>query len=233
MIKGTLSALAGLRWFEVLVLTGILILIGWVTLRLKNPIQFVPASAWFRLSVLLVLVFLNLLIISWMSSNQLNTVSVVRHGIIDFELAKTDIRAKEIRTAWAVEENQVEFPDGSGRIVALVEIARRDIFIDFLFIAGYVALISFSCFWIAEDIRWDVLSQAGTMIGWSVVAAGVLDVVENLAMLVMLEDGPTPFLAAVSFWSALPKFVLILGFAGAFILAGLAILSIQPFVRGQ
>ena len=230
MLQGMIAVLKELKWFEVLLLAGILVLIGWTASRLKNPMPIVPVSLWFRGGVLLGLVVLNALIISWMSRPPMNSVDVVRNGIIDFELAKTEQKAGAIRTAWLAEENAVEFPAGSGKMASLAAIAQRNIYIDFLFIPSYVLLLSFACFWIAENIRWDVLSQVGTVIGWGIVVAGVLDIVENLAMLGMLANGPTPLLAALSFWCAVPKFVILLGFAGAFILVGLVTLMVQGFV---
>ena len=58
-------------------------------------------------------------------------------------------------------------------------------------------------------------------------AGGILDMIENTAMLIMLKNGATVVLAVSSFWSALPKFVITLGFVVVYIIVALAALDFQ------
>jgi len=224
MLKGTLQVLKDLSIPEWIVLIAVLCLIGWLTSRFDNPIQPIPR---FRRLVLFGLIVINGFVISQMSQGVLTKVDEVENGIIDFEMAKTEDRAKSILSAWNKDGNRVEFPEDSGKLVLISDVARRDIVIDFGFILSYVALLGYICFWMAGNQTIPFFSRAGTMLGWGVVIAGILDMVENTAMLIMLKNGATRILATISFWSALPKFAITLGFVVVYIFVALVALDFQ------
>lgn len=224
MIQGTLEALSNLTFLEWLLLLAILSSIAWITSRFEKPN--LPKKK-YRRYILIGLVVLNVVFIQLMSSDVLTSVDEVKYGIIDFEMAKTETRADDIRSAWIDEENKVELPVGSGKLVWISDIAEKDIYLDLGFILSYVSLFGFISFWIADVLNQGPLSKAGIMIGWGPLIAGLLDLVENTAMLLMLNHGASGLLAGISFWSALPKFIIILAGFGIYLIVGLITLVVQ------
>ncbi|WP_322937861.1 hypothetical protein [Nocardioides bizhenqiangii] len=92
-------------------------------------------------------------------------------SIVPFELAGTDQRAREILAGWG--------DDG-------VDAARRSLYLDFPFLLGYAGLGALLAAASAEPVG-DAGRAWLTPIGWGAAAgavlAGVLDAVENLALL--------------------------------------------------
>ncbi len=57
------------------------------------------------------------------------------------------------------------------------------------------------------------------LLSWLVLAAGVLDAIENYALIQMLLSGASDLWARISWWCATPKFILV-GLGLLFALAG-------------
>jgi len=92
-------------------------------------------------------------------------------GIVPFELAGTDQRAREILTGWG--------DDG-------VAAAERSLHLDFPFLVGYAGLGALLAAASAEpvgDAGWAWLTPIGWGAAACAVLAGVLDAIENLALL--------------------------------------------------
>jgi len=88
------------------------------------------------------------------------------HKIGELELAHTPEKAKTIIEDW-----------GS----ALSDLALEDIRFDYAFIALYTAALALTCFFGA--IVWGGwLARAGTILGWAMFVAGLMDVLEDLGM---------------------------------------------------
>jgi len=88
------------------------------------------------------------------------------HKIGALELACTSGKAKTIIDDWGT---------------ALKDLALEDIRFDYAFIALYTAALALSCFYGA--IVWSGwLARAGTILGWLMFVAGIMDVFENLGM---------------------------------------------------
>jgi hypothetical protein len=95
--------------------------------------------------------------------------------------------------------------------------------IDFGFIVLYPLAISLGCSMLAES-RLNTMAAAGFFLSWAVLAAGALDVTENLALLHMLRRGPSGAFAQLAGWCAGLKFVLVYAGLGYLVLQGAAVL---------
>lgn len=132
-------------------------------------------------------------------------------GVISFELTWGAERAAEVKRAWE---------DGPGDLIAR---AKRQIRIDFAFLAVYPLALSLVCARLSESPH-DTLAPVGVFIAWAVLLAGPLDLVENLAMLRMLGAGVSGTMARLASWCAAVKFTLVFAALGYLVLQGLAVL---------
>lgn len=83
------------------------------------------------------------------------------------ELAPSAGKAKEIIKAWS---------DNS-----LLDVALEDIRFDYAFIALYTATLAMACFF-GAGLFGGWFARAGTILGWLMFVAGLMDVFENLGM---------------------------------------------------
>jgi len=169
-----------------------------------NPVQLNGISWWLTLFVLAILPWFAAV---KMQAKELKDPANVPHGIISFELAKDGETAEKIITHWRC-PNKVD------------TIAKREINVDFLFIPSYVALLGFLCFSIANATE-GPLSVLALALGWAMPIAGLLDVVENVALLQMLNHEAADLPAGIAFWTALPKLIVTLYIVTPFILIGI------------
>lgn len=115
-------------------------------------------------------------------------------GIVSFELAADVHTAQAMLASWG--------PDG-------VSIAARNLGLDALYLLLYPATLALGL-WLVGARR---LARAMPV-------AGALDLAENVALLAVLYDGPTPTLTLVAFATATLKFLLVIW--GTLALAALA-----------
>jgi hypothetical protein len=132
--------------------------------------------------------------------------------IVELELAGTVARADEVIRG------------------ADLDAIQAAIVWDFLFIALYAPALFFGSLWAARQFHSSRRRSIGTAIGIGGLATGLLDVIENLAMLGYLNqwggwDG-WPTLSAVM---AVPKFILAL-VAIVYILVGIAMAFIRKIL---
>ena len=118
-------------------------------------------------------------------------------GIISYELAGEVTKAQDILDSW----------DTNARL--------RAAFVqgfDFLFIPVYVAAIGVGCGIASKLIRVKSrpLASLGTILAWAIILAGILDIIENIALVIMLLDMAAAPLPQIAFWCAGPKFMIIL-----------------------
>lgn len=117
--------------------------------------------------------------------------------IVDFELAGTLSSAQAILQMWG----------GEGQIYAGLSLG-----LDYLFLLLYGSAISLGCVLVArfwrDRVSW--LATIGSWLAWGVLAAALLDAIENAALIQLLLGGQAVWLAPVARWCALPKFGLVL-----------------------
>jgi hypothetical protein len=119
-------------------------------------------------------------------------------GIVSFELAGDAAKTEGILESW----------DPTARVYAGLNLG-----LDFLFIDAYVGAIGLGCVLVGSGLerRSRSLGAAGNYLAWAVVLAGVLDCVENYALIRLLLGSRQAWLAPVAQWCALPKFLIVLG----------------------
>jgi hypothetical protein len=162
---------------------------------LKDPFNFLRTDSrkqlfWFFLGMSLIMTLLFRV-----TGAPLNT-DAAPLGVVSFELAGSAPRAEAILTSWDAEAQKF---------------AAFGLGLDFLYIAVYVLGIGLGCLLASGALltrKWPLASY-GIILAWGLVLAGLLDVIENVALLVILFGGaasPWPQIAAVC---AGPKFLLV------------------------
>lgn len=127
-------------------------------------------------------------------------------GIVTFELARTRDIAAAILDSWS---------PAVRTMAALIQ------GFDFLYLLVYPAwfALAASRLGAALDGRWSV---AGKAVAWGILPAAPLDAAENYALNMQLLAGASAEHAALAFWCAVPKFVLVFGAALFLIVSGTA-----------
>ena len=200
----------------VIVLTGILFLGSQIGRGFGNPLDYMLTSTSSRWIALIVLLIITGTVGSSMGAKELGNYPESPYKIISFELAKTEETAGKIIEAWG----------GAGK-----SLAKKEIITDFGFIVCYVALLGLICFWVADAQKGRWVSPVWLALGWSMLIAGLLDVIENIALLRMLDAGASGLLAGLAFWAALPKSIITTVFplvVAVMMLAGVFLKAIRP-----
>ena len=117
-------------------------------------------------------------------------------GIVSFELAGDGPSAQAILDCW----------DCQARAHAGFNLG-----FDFVFMLLYSSAIGLACVWVACVLpsRYRPLAAVGLTLAWGQWLAALLDVVENVALLVILLDSPVAPWPQVALWCAVPKFALV------------------------
>jgi hypothetical protein len=132
-------------------------------------------------------------------------------GILDFEFAKTASEAQRVMQAW-----------GDAGVAA----ARTQTLVDFVYLVLYAGTL---CLAVGLSVhvwarRSTLFGWIGVVLAWLAPAAGLLDAVENIAMLRQWSDGSNDQLAWLAWATAGAKFGIILcGMIYALFAAGLHI----------
>jgi hypothetical protein len=118
-------------------------------------------------------------------------------GIVSFELAGSLANIATTLTSW----------DPTTRIYAGLNLG-----LDYLFIGTYVGAIGLGCVLVAESLSRYVrpLGTAGVLLAWGILLAGILDCVENYALIKLLLGSQANILAVVARFCAIPKFLIVL-----------------------
>jgi len=138
-------------------------------------------------------------------------------GILDLEFAYNTAKASAVINTWAIVNH-----------IDNITAAKANTYLDFLFLFFYSAFLFLACKKIALYIKGPV-GRAGNLIAVAALAAGLLDVLENLGMLISLGghvSGPITFLT--TFFSVI-KWVLAL-FAVLYVLTGALVWSYRKFI---
>ena len=127
-------------------------------------------------------------------------------GIISFELAGTLARAKEVLDSWGT----------SGQVYAGLNLG-----LDYLFLVSYASAIGLGCVLVARNLPESVgrLRSLAVILAWGLIAAALLDSMENYALIRVLLGTQSGLWPALALWCAIPKFLLV-GAGLAYIVAG-------------
>lgn len=116
-------------------------------------------------------------------------------GILEMESVWSSQRAGEVREAWGAQG---------------IDSARKQVYLDFLFLVLYPVLVSFVCAWFAGGLS-GKMAMYGVMVSWAVLLCAPLDAVENLAILKMLSGAIQQPFPAIATIAAGIKFSLLFG----------------------
>ncbi len=142
--------------------------------------------------ILFVLTMLVMGTLTWME----RPLAKAGASMIQFEVAGTQKNAQTIMAGWG-EDNR--------------PLARQQIYVDFVFLVLYPLTIALGCGLAARQfspISW--LVTVGPYLAWTQLAAGLLDAVEDVALLRLLQGLQNPSLPLIARWCALPKFAMII-----------------------
>jgi len=141
-------------------------------------------------------------------------------GIVSYELAGTLEDAHAILESW----------DAHARVYAGINLG-----LDYLFIDAYVGAIGLGCVVVGRRLRGAPkgLGSAGAFLAWAMVLAGVLDVVENYALIRLLLGSQAALLPTLARLCAIPKFLIVLISLIYVLVGALASLLIFRSRRGE
>ncbi len=162
---------------------------------MQNPFSFIAERARGRIFWPLVLSTVLAMAVMNISGAPLTTAAAPA-GIVSYELAGSVTHAGQVLASWDEAALQrAAFVQG----------------FDFLFIPLYVSAIALGCALASSVLarRGWALAWLGSVLGWGLILAGLLDIVENIALLVMLFNAPADPWPAIAYWCAIPKFGLI------------------------
>lgn len=187
------------EWAAFLLLVGSVLGLGYISAKtIGNPLGRVTTN---RLLLLFILLLASAPVTFQMQAKALQIEGSSPHGIVSFELAKTQEKAKAIVDTW----NATTIKNRENVEISASDQARRELLLDFPFIFFYVTVSALICFWFAETTAHSQLALIALILGWSAPFAGILDVIENIALLNILNGNLGMFLAPLAFWCALPK----------------------------
>ena len=178
-------------------------------MALRHPfISFTPSvqkKALIFLSLSTIVVMIALIVLD----SPLQTESAP-HGIVSFEFAGTLSLAQEMLESWG----------STGQLYAALSLG-----LDYLYLVLYSACIALGCALVASNLATHkTLSGIGIVLSWAQFGAGGLDVLENIALIRILLGSELAFWPALSWWCALPKFVIVLAGLG-YIVIGTILLT--------
>ena len=142
--------------------------------------------------MLFVLTLLVMITLAWMA----RPLGAAGASIIDFELAGTLSKAQTIMAGWGEANKQV---------------ARQQTYVDFVYLVLYPLTIALGCGLAARQFSagsW--LVTVGLYVAWAQLVAGLLDAIEDVALLQLLQGSQNPSLPLLARWCALPKFAIVI-----------------------
>ena len=142
-----------------------------------------------------IFLFLNFAFIIW-SRNYLSPLDT--GDIIKFETARRLPVAESIIGEWTTTD------------AIKLDRAVQAIYIDYLFIALYVLGLSLACLYLSNLTGHEILRKAGRFLPFLLVAAGVCDIVENVAMWYSMNGHLTQWNVTVTYDMAVTKFSIVI-----------------------
>ncbi len=116
--------------------------------------------------------------------------------IVQYEMAKTTDTAASLVRLWT--------QDGK------IDKVLKSIYIDYFFIVIYCLAISTACRFMCTLTKNNILIKAGIFFSYFIFAAGLFDVIENIAMLKSLQQAVTYSNVSLAYKMAISKFSIIL-----------------------
>jgi hypothetical protein len=160
---------------------------------MRHPLAAIPEDR--RRGVFLAVLAATLIVMGGLSAldGPLRT-SAAPQGMVSLELAGDGARAARILDSWGER----------GRRAAALSLG-----LDCLFLVLYATANALACLWAGRVLAPRALARLATPLAWGQWVAGALDAVENVALAVVLVDGPAGPWPALARAAAAPKFALV------------------------
>jgi hypothetical protein len=161
----------------------------------RNPFEFVPINYWSGFFWWLLGLTAVLMIIFGISGAPLTT-EAAPYGVVSFELAGSVEETNLILSSWNADA-QLRAAFGLG--------------LDYLFMAVYASTIALGCGMAVQILKrtgWPLASW-GSILGWAVILAAILDSIENLALTKLIFGSVVSPWPEMARWCAIFKFALI------------------------
>ena len=158
----------------------------------QGPTQWLSASTQRRVFILCSsLAFVVLIILQILDQSLITKQAPL--GIVSFELAGDFDTSQQILSSWT----------GDARIYAGLSLG-----LDFLFLSVYPIAIGLGCVLVAKRLqgRNRHFALVGLTIAWAQLGAGVMDVIENIALIQLLLGSEQQAFSYVAYYGALVKF---------------------------
>lgn len=182
-------------------------------MKLSHPYQWLSNATQNRaFSILLPLTFLAMFI-EQVTGVPLKT-DAAPSGIVSFEFAGKLSLAQEMVKSWGQ----------LGQVYAGLNLG-----FDFVYIITYVICIGLGCVIVA---RGGFLSSVGFLLAWAMFAAGLLDCIENYALIQILLGFGQESSAALAQWCAMFKFAIVGAGLVYFFIGGVVVLMMKVRKRG-
>ena len=164
-------------------------------MKTYHPFTQISDSTQKRVLIMLVVLSLLLTFIFSRLDIPLKT-SEAPMGIVSFELAMEFSKAQAIINSWG----------STARSYALFGLG-----LDYLYMFAYSFAIGMACIRIATFLprRFLTLSTSGIWIAWASWLAALLDATENYALMQLMLGSQNSTWALISFYCAIPKFIII------------------------
>lgn len=164
-------------------------------MKLNSPFDWIVVSTQRRVFVVFLILTLVIGVALQVLGSPLNTTAAPA-GIVSFEFAGTLDRANEIIDSWGM----------PGQAYAGLNMG-----IDYLFLVSYSICIGLGCALLARSIstRYPFLHSIGMILAWAQIAAGLLDALENYALIRVLLGSERAYWPAIARWCAIPKFLIV------------------------
>lgn len=153
-------------------------------------------KTWARVFWVLFALTILMLVVMQVTNTPLKT-EAAPAGIITFELVGTFEGAQEIIRSW----------EGQAKTWAGLNLG-----LDFLFLMLYATTIALACFLVSEMFgeQHPVQRSLAYYLGWGALVAGFLDILENIALILLLTGSEATCLPVWAKWLAIPKFSLVI-----------------------
>jgi len=180
----------------------------------RHPFAWLPPATQLRVFVVALLLTLPLMGAIHVTNAPLENPAAPT-GMISFQLAGTLPRVQKILDSW----------DHGAQLSAALNLG-----IDYLYLVAYATAIGLGCVLLARHFasRLPLFALAGVGLSWGMLAALLLDAVENYALIRLLFGEQRELWPLIARWCAIPKFALVLAALAYLAGGGLLAFAIRP-----
>lgn len=160
----------------------------------RHPFQWLDESRRRAAFIVLTVLTLSLSYALTSTGRPLKT-AAAQFGIVSFEFAGNLPNAVAMIDSW----------DESARVAAGLNLG-----LDYLYLVAYPLAIGLGCLLVSLRFRPSGFSApAGILLSWLQPVAGILDAIENYALISLLTGSRDEIWPAVAYWCATPKFAIV------------------------